>query len=422
MDLAEFSKYYSLEQDVQDFLVKYGFNEIADRLEVVPASLSDEYLLNAADKLNKKLDTKQILEAAAEVRNDPFLLANYNFLCHYWLERSDTLMYGHKLAQFENGLENAHAGVYNLLAVLTAFEYVEKTYARLGLPPEVAQATLQYTTGAIAEYAAGNDNKLGINGRKLHWFRFYIDGKLFRIGRLEFMIQDPLPYLPIACRRNSDGKVIALCRNGWLLSKDGLQLFESDDPAKAYIKAKVEQTTDTISGIPINPRGFAEVDRFITLNTNEYTPLWNMWDLVPGVHIPGGGGMKRSLIEDSLRKARDFFPKYFNRKVAGFSCYSWIYNPDFEEELPNSNLADFMREVYLFPIKSVGVEGLYFVFGKSDKDWSDYPADNSLRLAFHRLREAGKRLKAGGMFIDADAVDNFGTQKYRNDYGAFDEL
>ena len=65
---------------------------------------------------------------------------------------------------------------------------------------------------------------------------------------------------------------------------------------------------------------------------------------------------------------------------------------------------------------------MYFVFGKSDNDWSDYPADNSLRLAFHRLREAGKRLKAGGMFIDADAVDNFGTQKYRNDYAAFDEL
>ena len=147
-----------------------------------------------------------------------------------------------------------------------------------------------------------------------------------------------------------------------------------------------------------------------------------MWDLVPGIHIPGGGGMKRVLIEDSLRKARDFFPKYFKRRVAGFSCFTWIFNPDFEEELPNSNLADFMREVYLFPFKSVGVEGLQFVFGKSSKDWSDFPADNSLRLAFHRLREAGKRLKAGGMFIDAATIDSFGTQKYRNDYAAFDEF
>ena len=81
-----------------------------------------------------------------------------------------------------------------------------------------------------------------------------------------------------------------------------------------------------------------------------------------------------------------------------------------------------MREVYLFPFKSVGVEGLAFVFGKTEKEWSHFPADNSLRLAFHRLREAGKRLKAGGMFIDNKTIDSFGMQKYRNDYTAFDEL
>ena len=422
MDLAEFSNYFSLDKDTQDFIVKYGFNEVADRLEDIPESLSDKYILNALSKLRQQPNAAQILAAAAELRENRFLRANYNYLCHYWFERSNMVMYGHKLPQFESAAENEHAGIYSLIAILTAFEYVEKTYTQLGIPNEYVLDTLQYTTGAIAEYASGNNGKLGINGRKLHWFRFYIDGKLFRIGRLEFMIQDPLAYLPIAYRRNSDGKVIALCRNGWLLSKDGLQLFESDDPAAAYVKARVEQTASTISGIPIDPRGFAEVDRYITLNTSEYTPLWNMWDLVPGVHIPGGGGMKKALIEESLKKARVFFEKYFNRKVAGFSCFSWIYNPDFEAELPNSNLADFMREVYLFPFKSVGVEGLAFVFGKSEKEWSHFPADNSLRQAFHRLREAGKRLKAGGMFIDYNTIDSFGSQKYRNDYAAFNEF
>ena len=422
MDLAEFSEYFSLDSATQDFIVKYGFNEIADCLEDIPESLSDDYILNALSKLRKKPDVSQILAAAAELRENRFLLANYNYLCHYWFERSNMLMYGHKLPQFETALENEYAGLYNLIAMLTAFDYVEKTYTRLGIPQEIALDTIQYATGAIAEYAAGNDGKLGIGARKLHWFRYYIDGKLFRIGRLEYMIQDPMAYLPIAYRRNSDGKVIALCRNGWLLNKEGLQLWGDDDPATAYVKAKVEQTADTISGIPIDPRGFAEVDRYITLSTDEYTPLWNMWDLVPGVHIPGGGGMKRNLIEESLRQAKDFFEKYFNRKVAGFSCYSWIYNPDFEEELPNSNLADFMREVYLFPIKSVGVEGLAFVFGKTETDWSHFPADNSLRLAFHRLRENGKRLKAGGMFIDNRTIDSFGMQKYRRDYAAFNEL
>ena len=60
--------------------------------------------------------------------------------------------------------------------------------------------------------------------------------------------------------------------------------------------------------------------------------------------------------------------------------------------------------------------------GRSAKDWSDFPADNSLRQAFHRIRQAGKRIKAGGMFIDAASIDKFGSQPFRNDYAAFDEL
>ena len=108
--------------------------------------------------------------------------------------------------------------------------------------------------------------------------------------------------------------------------------------------------------------------------------------------------------------------------MAAISCFSWIFNNDFEAELPESNLTKFMRQVYLFPFPSVGVEGLAFVFGKSDSNWADYPADNSLRRAFHRLRTQGKRLKAGGMFITPEAIRNFGKSVFRQDYPAFDSL
>ena len=68
MDLAEFSQYFSLDAATQDFIVKYGFNEIADRLEDIPESLSDEYILAALSKLRKKPEADQILAAAAELR------------------------------------------------------------------------------------------------------------------------------------------------------------------------------------------------------------------------------------------------------------------------------------------------------------------------------------------------------------------
>ena len=69
-------------------------------------------------------------------------------------------------------------------------------------------------------------SKYGVNPIKLQTMRFYVDGKLFRIGRLEFMIQDPLPYLPVAYRNKTNGKVIALCRHGWQLDKDGMMQSE----------------------------------------------------------------------------------------------------------------------------------------------------------------------------------------------------
>ena len=76
-----------------------------------------------------------------------------------------------------------------------------------------------------------------------------------------------------------------------------------------------------------------------------------------------------------------------------------------------------MRELYLCPFPySGGVEGLQFVFGRSDADWSAYPRDNSLRQAFHRLRESGRRLKAGGMIIEDLGIKNFGTQHYRRQF------
>jgi len=423
MKIAEFAEYFNLTTNSRDFVEKYGFNEVADRLETVPDTLQRDFILCELGTLRRPPASGELLEAAETIKNDRFLLAYYNYLCYYWWQLPEPMTYGNKLPEVSDnpGCDEIKGKLY-LLAALAGFDAVRRSYAGMGLPPEYAEDTLQYVAGAVEEYQAGHDGKIGLVSGKLRWMRHYVNRHLFRIGRLEYMIQDPREYLPAVYKRKADDKCIALCRDGWLLRKDGLLLFADEPGSTAYVTAALEQTAESITGIPVNPAGFAEVDRRVTLKLDEYVPLWNAWDLTPGIHIPGGGGMKRAAVEDSLRRARDFFPRYFKRNVAAFICASWIFNPDFEAELPNSNLADFMREVYLFPFRSVGVEGLQFVFGKSQQDWSEFPADNSLRLTFHRLRESGKRLKCGGMFIDSKAVDNFGTQKYRNDYAAFDEL
>ena len=420
MLLEDFANYFRITPEIRSFILKYKFEELSGSLENVPLSLEKEFILEQTGKLRGSVDTELLMTAAEEIKQNKYFLALYNYLCYYWWQEPDAVIYGHQLPEFgQADITPERAGVYYLLVVLAGFPAIEKSYARLGLPEHYAQDSMQYTLGAIAEFAAGNNSCIGISPRKLHWYRFYVNGVLFRLGRLEFMLQDALDYLPAAYKRKSDGKIIALARHGWKFSADGLLLFADDTAEKIYRIATITNDSKNITGIPINPAGYAEVDRTVTLDLDEYTPLWNNWDLVPGLHIPGGGNMTPEAVADSFRQALDFFPRYFKRQVAAVSCFSWIFNPDFEQELPDSNLANFMRQTYLAPFASVGVEGLQFVFGRTDQDWSDYPADNSLRKAFHNLRKQGKRLKAGAMFIEKDGIEAFGKMLYRKNYQDF---
>ncbi|MGN0848236.1 MAG: hypothetical protein ACI4OV_00925, partial [Victivallaceae bacterium] len=80
-----------------------------------------------------------------------------------------------------------------------------------------------------------------------------------------------------------------------------------------------------------------------------------------------------------------------------------------------SNLAKLMREVYLFPECSYGRDGAFFIFGRSDGDFSVYPQDNSVRKAFHRIVDAGELLKSGGMFILPQEIREHNGNRYRRE-------
>ena len=124
--------------------------------------------------------------------------------------------------------------------------------------------------------------------------------------------------------------------------------------------------------------------------------------------------MKLELAGESLREAVSFFRTCFHREITGFCCESWILNPDWMTELPDSNLTRLMREVYLFPIQETERAGLFFVYGRDDGDLSSYPADNSLRRAFRHLVDTGHPLREGGMFLLTADLPRFGTGTYRS--------
>jgi hypothetical protein len=135
------------------------------------------------------------------------------------------------------------------------------------------------------------------------------------------------------------------------------------------------------------------------------------------MHIPAGGGMTPERALDSFQKAVAFF----SRKNPGkfreiFICHSWIFNTQFEEKMPDSNLAKLMRECYLFPHDSSGRDGMFFLFGRDYENLSQAPRDSSQRRAMLEILESGERLRTGGMLLFAEDLPRFGTQCYRNDF------
>jgi GNAT domain-containint protein len=116
--------------------------------------------------------------------------------------------------------------------------------------------------------------------------------------------------------------------------------------------------------------------------------------------------------------AIEFYKRYFpEKKLAAFVCSSWIFYPEFEQLLPDSNMSALMRELYLFPIlMSTRRHGIFFLFGHDNGDLADYPRDNSVRRAMLKIVDDGKPLRSGGMFILPEDVPGLGQQFYRKSF------
>ena len=414
MLLEKLAGKYQLNAEVTAFMQQYGYaGAVAKQVWPLP-ELADEILLKRCEELNL-LEARSEIQAALERAADDLELKTlFCYLHFYWFELDNAPIYGYKLPDLKICAPQ-DGDILNLALAISGCGAVEKKFAELGLAKSYAAAALQ----RIREDAQLYTRRIGHWGYPEsghHWMRFFAEGKLFRIGRLEYMIEpEIMKFLPRIFRHKSSGNIIALCRSNWQLDAEGFQLWR-DIKEEPYCIAQLEEDEQFIRGIPIDPNGRAETDKIAVLDKEEYEALWLDGDLVPDVHIPPGGNMRPELCQESLAAAQKFFAELTGRTVKGFSSFSWIFNPDFCEVLPEANLTKFMQQLYLMPFSGSSLSGLSFVFGKEDQNWSDYPAENSLQRAFHQLRKLGRRLKTGGMFIEAEGIKEFGSQYYRRSY------
>lgn len=303
-----------------------------------------------------------------------------------------------------------NSGIFYLLCAMSCLPLIEKKHKELKLPGHFWKDAADFIGGRMQIYAAAHHGLPG-HTSAFAFLRHHVDGKLFRIGRLEFMMQPAAGFFPAVYINARNGSMKVLCRDGW--SYDGNGLFLVNPQEIPAFTAGLSVKDGHVTGTPLSPYGYPQTWRRITLNLAEWRPLCTPWDLVPAIHIPGGGGITLERLKESMQEACRFFRQYFHQDVQAFSCGSWIFNPDWETELPKSNMAAWQRNMYLYAVCKAPKAGLFFVYGREDGDPRNWQRTTSLHEAFCRQFEQNNPLKYGCSFILTRHLKFFGTEYYR---------
>jgi hypothetical protein len=253
----------------------------------------------------------------------------------------------------------------------------------------------------------------GVSPRILNWLMNHWRGELYRLSRLQHI---PCTFhgKVRAFRHRTKGTVVALSEDGVRYRADG-QVDGAGgvfDKEKAWT-ATLRITDNEIVGYPIAPVGEA-VHREVRLPASEWRQVLAPGDMVIGMHIPAGSPMAYELCGDSMRKAVEFFPKYFpDKPFVALTCFSWILDAQFEKLLPpTSNLVRFQKEVYLFPIPAGSEGALRTVFGVKYKDWANVRRETVMQRAFAKHIDKGGHFRGGGCFLFPEDL-NWGSRFYR---------
>lgn len=352
-----------------------------------------------------------LYSAAETVEKNPDLAA---YMWHFY--------YRIKQLSFSSGASHAGFADFLLPEPLSAVALVAcgilrdaiENYRNEGFTQEIIRDTLRvYTDAFEAQVKRGEAPHVALPA--INWMRVYLACRLVQLGRFNFKLMETSPFGIVLRNRKSRIKIMLSASEVHYNSR-GFVLQQNDPYGSGAWCSRLEEDEKNWYGNVISPAGFALPERRC-FSKAEWECILRPGEIMIDMHIPAGGGMTPERALDSFQKAVAFF----SRKNPGkfreiFICHSWIFNTQFEEKMPDSNLAKLMRECYLFPHDSSGRDGMFFLFGRDYENLSQAPRDSSQRRAMLEILESGERLRTGGMLLFAEDLPRFGTQCYRNDF------
>jgi len=293
------------------------------------------------------------------------------------------------------------AGMFYVVVLLSGTPLRQAVHAARGIPDEIVRETVTDLELCIRTERQDELKGLpGITGYILGWLLLHWRGDLYRLGRLQF-VPGTFRCKVRAFRNAGTGVVVALSDDGVRYRADG----QVDGAGKVFDAqgawtAEFRETGEAFVGSPISPEGHA-LRRVVQLAKAEWLPALAPGDPVLEIHMPAGPPMAFDACGDSIRRALEFFPRYFpDRPFVGFACTSWLLDAQLDRlRPPTSNLVRFQKEMYLFPIGGASGEMPWQVKVRKDPKTGQAAAMTTMQRAFYRHVEQGGRFYNGGCFL-----------------------
>ncbi len=383
---------------------------LSSRPMPLPAFLTEKGLAHNAELCGLDADAISVLETIRQQIVQDEHLIQLAWHCHNLLYTYTDYEELQQWPCLSERFGDSH-GAFYLIVATSMVPLVEEKHRELGVDPQITQATCKQVSAFAQNYKRMADS-IGIPLRQLFWLRHYPAGRLFRIGRMEYMIKSFAGKIQVY-RHKETAQTVALCDAGVDFNEHGFI-----DGQKAWCSS-LQMESGKVIGQPISPKGFAE-RRSTELDLSQWKCVLQPGDSVLDMHIPAGGGMQPWKCRDSMAAAASFFTHMFpDVNLNAIVCNSWIFNSQLEEiPLSSDNLVQFQRELYLFPVSSQGNDGLWFIFFQDPFDPATAPQDTSLQRSVAAFLAQGNQWRSGGMFFLLDDLRHFGTQHYRSQYAA----
>ena len=345
-----------------------------------------------------------LLALASRIRSSPEL-TRLTATGHHAVYDTDR-DFADALSQADAAL-GGEADLLHALYVLDSLRLVRERHGARGVAADITRAVNQRHGMAWLRGALDASGVPRLADWLPIWFRLVGSGELYRLGRLELVIER-WEYPFRAYVHAHTGQALVLADPGPANERVG-----EGEPSSRRCSLEIESEGDVI-GTPISPRGHALAGR-VRLAASEWRLALGQGDWVLDIHVPAEGALTLEALRNAFERAESFFEQYYPRQpFVAYACDSWLFSSQLEGFLNEpSNILAWQRQGYLLPGERGEGSFLKFTFGSPDVNPATAPRDTRLRRAVLDHLAQGKRLHDGVFLLLRRDLERFGSTPYR---------